>query len=201
MTQPLLDLDGHTDVPNDRVAAIVTYLQVLEKPLAGPRSDAVRLVPVPKPDLGWYRDLYRAIGGDWLWTSRLRLSDDALAAILHHPDVAVFSGEGAAGSVGIVELDFRVPGEAEIVFFGLRPEATGKSLGAAMMARAVDEAWRPGIGRVWLHTCTLDHPAAVKFYQRQGFRPYKRAIEIFPDPRLTGIFPRSAAAHVPVIGS
>ena len=199
MTQHILDLDGHTEVPNDRVAAIVTYLQVLERPSAGPRSDAVRLVLVAKPDLDWYRALYRAIGGNWLWTSRLRLSDEALAAILHNPDVAVFSAEGATGSVGLVELDFRVPAEAEIVFFGLRPEATGKALGAAMMARALDEAWRPGINRVWLHTCTLDHPAAVKFYQRQGFSPYKRAIEIFPDPRLTGIFPRDAAPHVPVI--
>lgn len=194
-----LDLDGETDIPNDRVAAVVTYLEMRDKPAAAP-SGAVRLVPVERPGLDWYRDLYRAIGGEWLWTSRLRLSDEALAAILRHPDVAVFSAEDERGTIGIVELDFRIAGEAEIVFFGLLRQATGQGLGGAMMTAALDEAWRPGVSRVWLHTCTLDHPAAVKFYQRQGFRPYRRAIEIFPDPRLAGIHPKDAAPHAPVLG-
>ena len=194
-----LDLDGETDIPNDRIAAVVTYLEMREKPAAAP-SGTVRLVPVERPGLDWYRDLYRAIGGEWLWTSRLRLSDEALAAILHHPDVAVFSAEDDRGTIGIVELDFRIAGEAEIVFFGLLRQATGQGLGGAMMTAALDEAWRPGVSRIWLHTCTLDHPAAVKFYRRQGFRPYRRAIEIFPDPRLAGIHPKDAAPHAPVLG-
>jgi len=32
---------------------------------------------------------------------------------------------------------------------------------------------RYGPKRVWLHTCTLDHPAALPNYQKAGFAIYK----------------------------
>ena len=53
--------------------------------------------------------------------------------------------------------------------------------------------------RVWLHTCTFDHPAALAFYQRSGFRPFRRQVEVVNDPRLDGTVPRDVARHVPVI--
>ena len=53
--------------------------------------------------------------------------------------------------------------------------------------------------RSWLHTCTLDHPQALTFYQRSGFTPYRREVEVADDPRLIGKAPRHAAAHVPII--
>jgi hypothetical protein len=37
------------------------------------------------------------------------------------------------------------------------------------------------------------------FYRKVGFVPYKRAIEIEDDPRVTGEMPRSAAPHVPIV--
>jgi hypothetical protein len=67
------------------------------------------------------------------------------------------------------------------------------------MARALERGWRPGIRRLWVHTCHLDHPAALDFYIRSGFRPFKRAIEIFEDPRLSGVLPRQAAPQLPLI--
>jgi hypothetical protein len=67
------------------------------------------------------------------------------------------------------------------------------------MEHTLAGAFRPGIGRVWLHTCTFDHPAAVRFYLRSGFRGWKFAIEVSDDPRLTGALPASAAPHVPLL--
>jgi hypothetical protein len=64
---------------------------------------------------------------------------------------------------------------------------------------ALAAAWRPDTKRVWLHTCTFDHPAAIPFYRRAGFAPYKFAIEVSADPRLTGQLPRGAGPHVPLI--
>ena len=69
------------------------------------------------------------------------------------------------------------------------------------MEAALEQAWTAGVGRVWLHTCTFDHPAAVRFYRARGFRPYKFAIEVSDDPRLTGHLPRDAAPHVPLIST
>ena len=56
-----------------------------------------------------------------------------------------------------------------------------------------------GARRVWLHTCTLDHPSALGFYRAQGFVPFARAIETFADPRLLGLMPREAAPQIPLL--
>jgi GNAT superfamily N-acetyltransferase len=84
-------------------------------------------------------------------------------------------------------------------FFGLVPEAIGQGAGRWMMNEALRLSWRDTINRVWLHTCTLDHPDALAFYLRSGFKPYARKLEMFPDPRLAGLLPRDAAPHVPII--
>ena len=69
-----------------------------------------------------------------------------------------------------------------------------------MLFRSLALAWaRPGLARVWVHTCSLDHPRALDFYRKSGFVPYKMAIEVTPDPRLTGLLSRAAAAHSPII--
>ncbi len=67
------------------------------------------------------------------------------------------------------------------------------------MQETLRRTWTAGVGRVWLHTCTFDHPAAVRFYKRAGFDPFKFAIEIADDPRLTGQMPETAGPHVALI--
>ena len=101
----------------------------------------------------------------------------------------------------MLELDFREAGECELSFVGLVPELSGQGHGRWLLAEAVSRAWREGVTRVHVHTCTLDHPAALGAYRRAGFTPYKRAIERFPDPRLLGIFPRDCAPQVPLLGT
>jgi hypothetical protein len=67
------------------------------------------------------------------------------------------------------------------------------------MSALLDRAWSSSTSRVWVHTCTLDSPAALPFYMKCGFRPYKRAIEVAGDPRLRGVLPERAAPQVPII--
>ena len=69
------------------------------------------------------------------------------------------------------------------------------------MGETLGLAWRDGVRRVHVHTCTLDHPAALPSYRHAGFVPYRRAVERFPDPRLTGILPRDSAPQVPLLGT
>ena len=98
---------------------------------------------------------------------------------------------------GLLELDFRTAGECEIIYFGVTQAFVGTGAARFMMNRALERAWSQPIRRLWLHTCTLDHPRAVPFYVRSGFRPFKREIEIFDDPRALGSLPRETAPDVP----
>ena len=157
-------------------------------------------VEVPQPE--HYRDLFRLIGAPWLWFSRLIIDEAHLAAIIQHPKVDLYSvRDGNGREVGMLELDFREPHECELAFIGLVPELSGKGHGKWLLAEAVKHAWREGVERVHVHTCSLDHRAAMSAYRRVGFTPYKRAVERFPDPRLLGVLPKACAPQIPLLGT
>ena len=193
--------DGYHDVPPGKVAAVATELEMRDRaPLRGhPAPDGLTLRHVTNPDLGWYRDLFTHVGGDWLWFSRLRLTDADLAAILQDPGTEVHAVEKGGQPRGLLELDFRTDGECELAYFGLGPDLVGSGAGAWLMDNAITKAWAKPITRFHVHTCTLDHPGALGFYIRSGFVAYRSEIEIAPDPRLTGDLPESSAPQIPLI--
>jgi GNAT superfamily N-acetyltransferase len=142
------------------------------------------------------------VGGPWLWFSRLIMDDAHLASIIQHPRVELDAVLDESGrEVGMLELDFREPHECELAFVGLIPELSGQGHGRWLLAEALNRAWREGVERVHVHTCSLDHPAALAAYRRAGFSPYKRAVERFPDPRLLGIVPKDSAPQIPLLGT
>ena len=190
-----------TPVIDGELAAIVTSLEMCARPKPRPLpASPLRLVAWRAPAPAAYRALFRRVGASWLWFSRLMLDDAALTAILHDPAVDLYAVTDRAGiEVGVLELDFRTSGECEIAFFGLVPELTGKDHGDWLMAQALALGWRKDVMRMWVHTCTLDHPGALGFYRRHGFTPFARAIETFADPRLIGVLPRDAAPQIPLI--
>ncbi|MEQ8744478.1 GNAT family N-acetyltransferase [Parasphingorhabdus sp.] len=187
------------DVPKGHVATIVTHLEMLAKPTLAAVSSSLVLERWPDPVVADYLALFRKVGEPWLWISRLLMDADELRAILHDPAVELSIVRDGQEPVGFIELDFRVPGECEIAFFGLIPGLNGQGHGRWMMNQALDKAWRDGIKRVWLHTCTQDSPRALPFYQRSGFRIFRQQIGQMIDPRLTGDLPETAAPHVPVL--
>ena len=91
------------------------------------------------------------------------------------------------------------PSATEIVSFGVIPQEIGTGTAHLLMDALLSDTLARGTTRIWLHTCTFDHPAAVPFYKRHGFQAYKFAVEVFDDPRLTGHLPRNAAPQVPLI--
>ena len=188
-------------VAGDELATIVTTLEMRRRPPLRPMpSSPFRLVAWATPDLARYRLLFARVGGPWLWYSRLAMDDAALAAIIHDARIAVFAVVDRDGiEVGMVELDRRDALQTELSYFGLIPELAGKGHGRWLMTEAMARAWAPGVARVWVHTCTLDHPHALSFYRAQGFVAVKRTIETFPDPRALGLLPTDAGAHVPYL--
>ena len=192
---------SYEPVADSELAAVVTYLEMRAEPaLDIPRSTRqLRRVADPTPDQ--YRALFRKVGSPWLWFSRLIMDDDQLGAIILDPKIELFEVAAVEAVVGMLELDFREPGQCELAFIGLVPELAGQGHGKWLLAEAVRRAWREGVERVHVHTCSLDHPAALGAYRRAGFTPYKRAIERFPDPRLLGFLPKDCAPQVPLLGT
>jgi GNAT superfamily N-acetyltransferase len=192
--------DGYSDVPAGKIAAVVTYLEMTARPSPPPApSGPWSLRHVDRPDLAWYRDLYRRVGEEWLWFSRIRASDEKLAARLHDPRVETHALVADGGDEGLLELDFREPETCEIGMFGVTAKLVGTGAAHWLMHYALELSWSRRIKRLWLHTCSFDHPAAVPFYQRAGFRAFRRQVEVEDDPRLDGTAPRDVAKHVPVI--
>src|SRR5712692_6332579 len=170
--------DEFTLLPPGQIAAVVTHLEMrTQLPL---RRDHVKqgeyaLRRQTAPDLGWYRELYRRVGQDCLWFSRLAMDDAALLAITHDQAVEVHALRHRGRDEGILEIDFRRFPDTEIAFLGVVPSLLGKGAGRYLMNRALE------------------------IYLKTGFVPYSRSVEVADDPRLHGILPRTAAPHVPII--
>jgi GNAT superfamily N-acetyltransferase len=192
--------DGTFDVPPGKIAAVVTSLEMLAAPVLPP--DPVgdwTIRRVAQPGLDWYRDLYARVGWEWLWSQRTRMSDEVLARTIRADGVEITTLAHDGGDEALLELDFRRKNECELVLFGVTAKLIGTGAGRLLMNHALRRAWARPLTRLWVHTCSFDHPRALAFYQRSGFRPFRRQIELAPDPRLDGILPRDVAAHVPLI--
>lgn len=189
-----------TDVPPGKLATIVTSLEMYAKPGMRPSpAGPYTLRHIENPELDWYRRLYDSIGRDWLWFTRVAMTDDELSAILHSPDTQIHALSIDGHDEGLLELDFGKKGACELSFFGVTPAWIGRGAGRFLMNQAVEIAWSQPIARFWVHTCTLDHPAALAFYRRSGFSVFRHHVEIMDDPRLIGVLPRDAAPQIPLL--
>jgi GNAT superfamily N-acetyltransferase len=163
----------------DGMKVQTTYLQMLARPkrVVLPPREGLVVVHAKKPTVAYYRFLYDAVGRDYGWTSRIKLCDADLAAILHDPwvEVHVLMADGVPA--GFAELDRRMEGKIELVQFGLTPEFIGQGLGRYFLQWTIDKAWSYQPRRFWLHTCAEDHPAALPNYVKAGFAIYREAIK------------------------
>lgn len=195
-----LDLNGYTDVPNNKIAVVVTYLEMLSKPDLADRQppDGVVLERWHNPDPEDYLRLFRAIGDEWLWFGRLVMDRSKLAEVLSQSSREIFVPLREGKQLGLLEIDYADPESPELSYFGLVPDAIGGGMGGWLMKSGVDMVWsRVKTRRFWVHTCTGDSPQALGFYMALGFKPYKRAVEVADDPRLLGVLEDHLGPHLP----
>lgn len=194
---------GYHPLPPGHLANVVTCLEMTEKPELRPVPGiaGARLERLHAPDTERFRALFRAVGRDNMWFSRLIMDEEKLAAIIGHEDVHCHALVRDGQDIGLLELDFREAGQCELSFFGVVPAMVGTGAGRFLMNEALERAWDRPISRFWVHTCTFDHPNALGFYQRSGFRPYQVLVEVHKDPRLTGHLPKDASPGAPLIES
>ncbi|MEZ5559066.1 MAG: GNAT family N-acetyltransferase [Pseudomonadales bacterium] len=153
----------------------ITYVELLDpgqlRP-AKPARVAYQLMQVEDPTPEYNRYLYATVGADWVWQDRLGWSRARWQESLSRPGHETWVAYVRGAPAGYFELEPDDPGSVEIVYFGLQPPYIGSGLGGALLSDAVARAWQIGARRVWLHTCSLDHPAALPNYLARGFRQY-----------------------------
>jgi GNAT superfamily N-acetyltransferase len=146
-----------------------------------------RIEQVHNCPASFYRYLYREVGRFYHWTDRLGWTDEEILAHLAQDALALYVLYYEGAPAGYFELLKSADGSTELAYFGLMQEYIGKGLGKHLLSAAVEQAWRDGAKRVWLHTCTLDDAAALPNYVKRGFRPFnqeKYVTTIAPDEEL-----------------
>lgn len=129
-----------------------------------------RLVDCPA---SFFRYLYTEVGQKYHWVDRRGWTDEEIRAYLARPGVSLWVMYYAGSPSGYFELSRDEDGSTELAYFGLLQEFIGRGLGKHLLSFAVERAWLDGAKRVWVHTCTLDEPAALPNYLKRGFKPFK----------------------------
>lgn len=183
------------------VATIVTHFEMTERPKPRPiQTCPLRLMRWQTPGTDKYRILFKRVGEHWLWFSRLAMADQELSVILHNPLVEVYAVVDPKGiEIGILELDFRMTGRCVISFLGLVPQLIRQGLGQWLMAQAIALGWRKSVSGLFVETSCIDDPRAMSLYLKTGFVAVNRSIDVFPDPRISGLLPVHVAPHVPLL--
>jgi GNAT superfamily N-acetyltransferase len=166
--------------PPTSIETLVTYLEMTGPPSAPalpPPCTGLEVRLARSPTASFYRYLYGTIGADWTWVMRHLLSDDELRQILEDPEVEVNVLWLDGVPAGLAELDRREKPDIELAYFGLLPDFIGQGLGRWLLDWTIRHAWRAAPRRLWVHTCDLDHPRALRVYEKSGFRVYDRRIE------------------------
>jgi len=164
-------------MPNDErtIEVTRTYLQMTSPGdlIASPApGGSVRIDQVPVCPPSFFRYLYREVGRFYHWMDRLGWDDQKIRDYLAQSRISLWVMYAEGSPAGYFELSGQDDGSIEVAYFGLLPEFLGRGLGRYLLTEAVRQAWNTGANRVWLHTCTLDDPAALPNYLKRGFKPF-----------------------------
>jgi GNAT superfamily N-acetyltransferase len=161
-----------------------TYLEMRspdELRAASADEPAPRVERLDQCSVSFFRFLYQQVGQAYHWTDRLRWSDETVRDHLKTPGVSIWLMSWEGVPAGYFELRGHEDASVEIAYFGLLPDFLGRGWGKYLLTRATQAAWEGQPTRVWLHTCTLDHPAALPNYLKRGFKPVREEVyEISP---------------------
>ena len=153
-----------------------TYLEMRDRfELNGAKLDDQKILLEHLDDCSveLFRFLYAEVGKNYHWIDRLPWTDEEIAKYLLQPEISLWLMTYEDKTAGYFELRKCDDGSTELAYFGLMPKFIGRGLGKHLLTCAVEQAWADGAKRVWLHTCTLDDPAALPNYLKRGFRPFK----------------------------
>ena len=133
-------------------------------------SPLIRVEEQPDCSIELFRQLYVEVGKNYHWIDRLPWTDEEIGAHLARPENSIWLMTYDSEIAGYFELRRCEDGSTEIAYFGLMPAFIGRGLGKHLLTCATHQSWADGANRVWLHTCTLDDPAALPNYLNPRFK-------------------------------
>ena len=154
-----------------------TYLQMTSRDQLRPfhvDDDSVRIDRLQQVPASFFRYLYAEVGRLYHWVDRLGWTDEEIRIYLSNPNISLWVMYVEGSPAGYFELSKSEDGSTEIAYFGLLQEFLGRGLGKHLLSETIERAWEGGAERVWLHTCTLDDPAAMPNYLKRGLTPFKQ---------------------------
>jgi GNAT superfamily N-acetyltransferase len=166
-------------------AITTTYLEMTDAAQLCPRACAdarFRILEATEKQWRFNRFLYVFIGSEWAWRDKLSWTDEQWRSYVEDDRLRTFVAYYDGSPAGYFELSEREQ-EVEIAYFGLAPSFIGRGFGGPLLTRAIEEAWKAGPTRVWVHTCNLDHDAALANYQARGMVVYKTETTL-PNKRM-----------------
>lgn len=187
MTSDLHSKSDTEGTSHQRVLITTWYLEMTELPKHPPvelNIEGFHIERILKAPIHFYRYLYDTIGSPWVWWERKLQSDEQVLNDIHHPLVELYVPYIHFLPIGMVELDFRVPEEVQLAYFGIFPEYYGRGIGTYLLDWSARYVFSRGVRRYWLHTCSMDSPYALRTYQKVGFRIYKTVEEYTEHPEI-----------------
>jgi len=156
---------------------VKTYFLELKKPFYDKHElpDNFHVQKLTNPDTEFYLSIYRQISEPWGWAGRLMMTKNELETKIQDPDNNIYVLEDEGKLAGFAEFE-RQDRDIEIVYFGLDKDYIGKKIGKAWFIKILDSAWEQSPRKIWLHTCELDHPSALSFYQKLGLKIFNEKI-------------------------
>ena len=157
----------------------VQYLEMLNSGDHKPPTKVVDTVQIMEAQINLpllNRAFYQWVGGPWQWLEKSTWSDQQWTEYVGREDIKTYIGYVLGTPMGYFEIEIQTNKEIQVLYFGLIPTFIGKGLGGSFLSRAIDVCWSYPVDRIWLHTCTLDHPSAIKNYLDRGFKIYKTEI-------------------------
>jgi GNAT superfamily N-acetyltransferase len=136
-------------------------------------SEGLQIVEAEIKEFRFNRYLYTLVGEKWGWTDKLNFTDEQWREYAESENRRTWVAYSQGSIAGYFELDTDAESNVEISYFGLAPKFIGQGLGGYLLSSAIKIAWEQcHAKRVWVHTCTLDHPNALRNYQSRGMRVY-----------------------------
>lgn len=157
--------------------SVTTYFLEMSAPPDSPALPCpahTNVVEAAKLEPETYQELYNAVGAPWLWYERTELPSQDLAKLISAPGVSIYLLQHKGGTAGYAELRATEDNQIQILYFGLIASFIGLGLGRYFLEWTVRRAFESSIDRLWVHTCSLDHPRALETYEAVGFVQYKQ---------------------------
>ena len=170
----------------------VTYLEMVSYPkhliLTKPEKLNAEIKLVVEPTVDFYRYLYNTVGEKWTWIERRLLDDNNLQKLIRSSNVEIYILYVDDNVAGFGEIGWDTASNgSEIKYFGLMPEYIGKRLGPYFLNNIINIAWGRNPVRLRVNTSDLDHPSALRVYQKSGFNILEEIVEKLPDPTTVGL--------------